>query len=102
MCENGVKALNQRPLGCLTMNDTSKEIKKIQFEILNNRSDAEKINGLFDLTDLSRKIILDQLRQKNPEMTENNLKVELFRIFYKDDFNPEKLDEISEFLRKVV
>jgi hypothetical protein len=84
------------------MNDTSKEIRKIQFEILNKRSDAEKIKGLLDLTELSRKIILDQLHQKNPEMTENNLKVELFRIFYKDDFKPEKLDEISEFLRKAV
>jgi len=84
------------------MNDTPEEIRKIQFNILNKRSDAEKIKGLLDLTELSRKIILDQLRQKNPEMTVNNLKVELFRIFYKDDFNSEKLDEISEYLRKTI
>jgi len=82
------------------MNDTPEEIRKIQFEILNKRSDVEKIKGLFDLTELSRKIIVDQLRKKNPEMSETGLKVELFRIFYKDDFEPEKLDEISKFLRK--
>lgn len=82
------------------MNDTPEHIRKKQFEIYNRKSDAEKMKGLFDLTELSRKIILDQLRKKNPEMSEIDLKVELFRIFYKDDFNPEKLNEISEFLRK--
>jgi hypothetical protein len=82
------------------MNDTPEHIRKKQNEIYNRKSYAEKSKYVFDLTELSRKIIVDQLRKNNPEMSETDLKVELFRIFYKDDFEPEKLDEISEFLRK--
>lgn len=82
------------------MNDTPEHIRKKQNEIYNSKSAYEKSKCIVDLTELSRKIIVDQLRKKNPEMSETDIKVELFRIFYKDDFEPEKLDEISEFLRK--
>lgn len=82
------------------MNDTPKHISKKQFEIINKRSDAEKIEKLFELTELSRSIILGQLREKHPEMSERELIAELFKIFYKNDFTPEKLDEIAESIRE--
>ena len=82
------------------MNDTPKHILKKQFEIINKRSDAEKIEKLFELTELSREIILGQLREKHPEMSERELIAELFKIFYKKDFSSEKLNEIAESIRE--
>ncbi|HPV22413.1 MAG TPA: hypothetical protein PLI61_07810, partial [bacterium] len=66
------------------MNDTPKHILKKQLEIINKRSDAEKIERWLELTELSRTIILDQLREKHPEMSERDLIAELFKIFYKN------------------
>jgi len=82
------------------MNDTPQHIFKKQFDIIYKRSDAEKIEGLFEMTELSRSIILDRLREKYPEMSEADLKAELFKIFYKDDFDPIKLDKIAESIRE--
>jgi hypothetical protein len=82
------------------MNDTPKHILKKQFEIINKRSDAEKIERLLELTELSRNIILNQLREKHPEMSERELIAELFKIFYKNDFTPEKLDIIADSIRE--
>jgi len=79
------------------MNDTPKHILKKQLEIINKRSDAEKIERWLELTELSRNIILDQLREKHPEMSERDLIAELFKIFYKNDFTPEKLNIIAEY-----
>lgn len=82
------------------MNDTPKHILKKQLEIINKRSDAEKIERWLELTELSRTIILDQLREKHPEMSERDLIAELFKIFYKNDFTPEKLNIIAESIRE--
>lgn len=82
------------------MKDTPEHILKKQFEIIYNRPMREKIAGLFDLTELSRQIILNQLRIKNPHLSEIDLKVELFKIFYKQDFDEEKLNKIGEEMRK--
>ena len=82
------------------MNDTPRHILKKQFEIINKRTDAEKIERWLELTDLSRNIILDQLRQKHPEMSERELIAELFKIFYKNEFTPEKLDIIADSIRQ--
>lgn len=82
------------------MNDTPKHILQKQLEIINKRSDAEKIERWLELTELSRTIILDQLREKHPEMSERDLIAELFKIFYKNDFTPEKLNIIAESIRE--
>ena len=82
------------------MNDTPKHILQKQLEIINKRSDAEKIERWLELTELSRNIILDQLREKHPEMSERELIAELFKIFYKNDFTPEKLNIIAESIRE--
>jgi hypothetical protein len=77
------------------MNDTPKEILQKQFEIIYARPLHQKVAEMFDLTELSRAIILNQLRQKHPEMTEAQLKVERFKIFYKSDFDQETLNRIA-------
>lgn len=77
------------------MNDTPKEILQKQFEIIYARPLHQKVADMFDLTELSRAIILNQLRQKHPEMTEVQLKVERFKIFYQNDFDQATLNRIA-------
>jgi hypothetical protein len=82
------------------MNDTPKFILQKQFEIIYAKPLKEKIAGLFEMTELSRKIILNQLRIKNPELSEIDLKLELFKAFYKFDFDKETLNKIAENMRQ--
>ncbi len=77
------------------MNDTPKFILQKQFEIIYAKPMKDKIAGLFEMTELSRKIILNQLHIKNPELSEVDLKVELFKAFYKFDFDKETLNKIA-------
>lgn len=86
------------------MNDTPKYILQKQFEIINNKSLKERLLNIFDLTELSIKIISNQIRTKKPDISDIDLKVELFKIFYKDDFNTEEfgviINEIKSFHKK--
>lgn len=82
------------------MNDTPKHILEKQFEIIYSKPLQEKILHLFDLTELSRKLIESQLKEKNPHFSEIELKIELFKCFYKYEFKSEKLREITDKMRE--
>ncbi len=84
----------------LTMNDTPKHIRQKQFDIINSKSLRERIEGLFEMTELSRKIILNQIHQKNPELNEIELKIELFKAFYRFDFDNETLSRICDDMKE--
>jgi hypothetical protein len=71
-----------------------------QFEIIYAKPMKDKIAGLFEMTELSRKIILNQLHIKNPELSEVDLKIELFKAFYKFDFDKETLNRIAEKMKE--
>lgn len=82
------------------MNDTPKHILQKQFEIIYAKPLKERIAGLFEMTELSRNIILNQLKIKNPELSEIDLKIELFKKFYKFDFDDETLNKIADKMRQ--
>lgn len=52
------------------------------------------------MTELSRNIILNQIRIKHPDLSEIDLKVELFIAFYKFDFDKETLYKIAEEMKQ--
>jgi hypothetical protein len=82
------------------MNDTPKYVLQKQFEIIYAKPLKDKIAGLFEMTELSRNIILNQLKIKNPGLSEIDLKIELFKKFYKFDFDIETLNKIAEKMRQ--
>ena len=82
------------------MNDTPKYILRKQYEIISAKPLKERIKGLFELTELSRKIIRNRIKNKFPGISETDLKIELFRIFYKQDFDKETLARIAEQMKQ--
>lgn len=82
------------------MNDTPKHIALKQFEIFYAKPLKDKIAGIFELTELSRSIILNQLRIKNPHLSDIDLKIELFKAFYKFDFDKAVLNKIANEMKK--
>lgn len=82
------------------MNDTPQHILQKQFEIIHSKPLRDRLLGVFEMTELSRNIILNQLRQTRPDLSESDLKVELFKIFYRSDFDDETLNKIAEEMRR--
>ncbi len=82
------------------MNDTPKHILKKQFEIINSIPLREKLLNLFELTELSRTIIENRIKEKHPDISEIDLKIELFRCFYKYDFDEAKMNKIIYSMRE--
>jgi len=82
------------------MNDTPKYVMQKQFEIMNAKPLKERINTLFEMTELSRKIIQNQLTNKNPELSEVEIKIELFKAFYRFDFDKKTLNQIAENMKR--
>jgi len=81
------------------MNDTPKYILQKQFEIIYAKPLKERLEGLFELTELSRKIIQNQIVMKQPGLTEIEIKIELFKVFYRFDFDEETLNRIAEKMK---
>ena len=82
------------------MNDTTKFIQQKQFEIIMSKPLKERLAGIFEMTDLSRKIIRNRLNIKNPDITEVDLKIELFKTFYRFDFDNNSLIQIAESMKR--
>ena len=59
-----------------------------------------RLEALFEMTDLSRKIIQDRIRAKNPNISEVELKVELFKVFYQSDFDEHSLQQIADSIKQ--
>ena len=82
------------------MNDTSHDILQKQFEIIMAKPLKKRLDGLFEMTDLSRKIIENRIITKNPKISVIELKVELFKVFYHSDFDAHLLQQIADSIKQ--
>ncbi|MCX6250346.1 MAG: hypothetical protein NTX61_06300 [Bacteroidetes bacterium] len=82
------------------MNDTPRSVLQKQFEIIYAKPLKERLEGLFEMTELSRKIIQHQIMLKQPELTETEIKIELFKTFYRFDFDDVTLNHIAENMKQ--
>jgi len=80
------------------MNDTPLHIAKIQYEIHISKPISERIMGAFDLSELSRRILYNQLKQKYTELSDAELRIELFKICYRDYFDEAKMQNITSHM----
>jgi len=82
------------------MNDTPKYILEKQFEIVMTKPLKERVNDLFEMTELSRKIIQNRIEANNPDIQEVELKVELFKAFYRSDFDDHLFNQIVDSMKR--
>ena len=76
------------------MRDTPLHIRRKQFEILNSKPLYQKISGLFEMTELSIRIIKNRIRINSPQLSEMELNNEVFKVFYSEDFGVEEMEKI--------
>ena len=82
------------------MNDTSRDIRQKQFEIVMAKPLKRRLEALFEMTDLSRKIMQNRIIAKNPKISEVELKVELYKVFYQSEFDEHSLQQIADSIKQ--
>ncbi len=82
------------------MIDTPKHIYQKQFEIIVAKPLKERLKNVFEMTELSRNIIKNRIKAKNPDISDIDLKIEVFKKFYSSDFDKQTLELIIKDMEK--
>jgi hypothetical protein len=65
--------------------DTSREIEKIQVNILRKMEPEQRLKLVFQLFETEKKLLIEGIRSRHPEYTEKEIKLALKRIFLGDE-----------------
>ena len=84
------------------MSDTPKEILQKQFDIVMAIPLNKRVNNPFEMTDLSRQLIQSRILAQNPSLSEIELRIELFKTFYRFDFDKETIDLIADSMQQTL
>jgi hypothetical protein len=80
--------------------DTPDHIRKLQNEIFLKNSLSRRFELGFQMIEGVKKIVENSIRLKNPQISEIDLKVQVFERFYKNDFSEEKKKDIIKAMRE--
>jgi len=77
------------------MSDTTPEIQDIMDEIYKSKSGEEKLLIALSMFETARKIVLSSIPLN---LSDKNVRIELFLRFYGNDFNEKEKDKIISIL----
>ncbi|MDZ4844618.1 MAG: hypothetical protein SH857_03610 [Chitinophagales bacterium] len=81
------------------MKDTTEEAEKMQLEIILSKTNEERFLMGIEMIDSVRLIVANSIREKHPGISETELKVEMFKRYYENDFSPKQLADIIRWMR---
>ena len=81
------------------MLDTSEEFRKKQAEIILTKLPEERVRMGIEMIDSVYFTVKNSIKSLHPTYTEKEVAAELFRRYYKDDFSPEKVEEVMERIK---
>ncbi len=80
------------------MLDTSEEMLQKQREILFSKSDNERFMIGVKTIEFGRTLVESSIKNTNPDITEIDLKIAVFRRYYTNTFSKEKLEKIIQLM----
>jgi hypothetical protein len=82
------------------MSDTPDQISKIQLEIFLKKSEEERLKIGDEFSSFGRTIVESSIRNDKPEISEIELKIEVFKRCYSDFFSAEEMGRIVTSMRE--
>ena len=73
---------------------------ELQKEIIMQKTAKEWFEIAMQLTDDYKRNIENDIKVENPQISANDLKIEVFKRFYKNDFSEEKMEDIVRGFRE--
>ena len=80
------------------MIDTKPEMLELQRKILEKKSYEEKFLMSIDMYETSKAFVRSAILNEMPDIVEDEMRRELFRRFYKNDFTKVELEKITGLL----
>lgn len=75
--------------------DTPEYIEKKMIEMMQSRTGEERFEMLMSMNRAGRMIAVDGIRSLHPDYTNKQIRKELFRRLYGDEFTEEQIEKIS-------
>ena len=82
------------------MKDTSSEIERIQKEIFYKKSISERLSIGVQMIEEGKKFVEFSIKSSNKNISQSDLKIEVFRRFYAKDFSESQLEIIINSFRR--
>ncbi|MFN3315837.1 MAG: hypothetical protein ACK40K_03430 [Raineya sp.] len=83
------------------MQDTPDYIRQKQFEIISQKSNAEKLQITMEMIELSLQMAYNLIKHQNPHFSHREIIAHRFETIYKDYFLPDELQRIKNHLLSV-
>lgn len=80
------------------MNDTHPDVQKIYEQMMYKKSGAERMRMGASMFDSAREISRAFILSNNPGISPNEFKMELFKLWYGDDFDTDSKDKIMRII----
>lgn len=81
------------------MNDTPPEVAAVFTALLMQRSEGERVMMAFEMFDMARALMTADIRMRHPDITERELRVQIFERTYGSDFDEADLASITRRIR---
>lgn len=81
------------------MNDTSAEINKKMCEMIRQKSPFERLKMGCSMYQTSKKLVVQSILKNQPDLSDADLRQEIFKAFYRNDFDAETASRIISHLK---
>ena len=82
--------------------DTSREAQARFDALMRARSGSERVIMACEMFDLARALMTSRIRELEPEISDNELKVRILERLYGDDLDAETLERVSARIRSTL
>lgn len=82
------------------MKDTTDEMLNKQREVIFSKTPQERFMMGIEMNEDVRKIVESSIKNKNPDISRLDLKIEVFKRYYTNDYSQKELDLIIESMRR--
>lgn len=76
------------------MKDTSTEIRKKQYELIFQLSESQRFSEGIKMINMGRTIVENSIKEQNPNITDLEMRIAIFKRYYSLDFSKQEMDKI--------
>ncbi len=76
------------------MQDTTIEMRKKQYEIVFQMSESQRFAEGIKMIQMGRVIVENSIKEQNPQITELEMRIAVFKRYYSRDFSKPEMDNI--------
>ena len=80
--------------------DTHPDIVALQRQQIMKKSGAERIKMAFSMFATAKQLVRANLQSRFPQMTEEQLRIEIFKRIYMNDFSPAIIEKIIQSMQR--